>query len=581
MLLLALLLVSQAALASITVLPAALPYGVSRHSCVSSGDSVYCFGGGGLKSGYKDQIVRYDPTTNAVTTISAKLPSGRADLSCAAIGSSIYCFGGEAKANNGADIDEIVRYDVTANMVSTMSAKLPSKTDSLSCVASKGNIYCFGGWSGLSSIIRYNVASDTVTKMSARLPSGTYDLSCSPLGDDIYCFGGQGYMFLYKDWILKYEVQSDKLVVSSAAMPSKVAYLSCASLDDSIYCFGGYGSGRQDQTIRYNATSDAVAMMSDKLPNEPNKHSCTSLDGNIYCFGGDGSYRVPDYGWDSGDLSKIVRYNPENDTATLYVPPPTPSVSATPTPTPTPSPTPTPILPVMRVWVNGEQLILDDVDYYGIRHARNMPANREIKLKIGEPVDIKVEVTSKGDGKIKTMLGDRGMWLDYDTPTYKSSFDVLSGSTDGLGKALVNENVTDGWSKEYMWRIAPNGYRGKYNESIAGLYAYAWSGESIDNKTGAGRDPTAEVVHIATIRFADEQYGGDSVTGKQASNPTLAAISNDTMNSTTTGQISDKQAKAVAPSAASSDNSIFIGAIIALAVIGGIILFLRRAKPQP
>lgn len=181
------------------------------------------------------------------------------------------------------------------------------------------------------------------------------------------------------------------------------------------------------------------------------------------------------------------------------------------TPTPSSSPTPTPIIPVkpeMKVWFNGEQLLLGDADYYGRLSVKNMP---QIRLKIGEPVEVKVEVVSKGAGKVKTMLEDQGTLTEgYGTPR----FDVLSGPTEKLDNAVDVENVTDGWSKVYTWRIAPNG---NVNDSDIALYAFAWSGDIVSTAS-KGKEPTTEVIKIANVHVVGERYSGDSTMAKQPSN---------------------------------------------------------------
>jgi len=85
--------------------------------------------------------------------MSATLPTGRHSLSCAPWGDSIYCFGG----HNGSYLNQIVRYNVTSNTVTTMSATLPTARFSLSCAPWGDSIYCFGGndGTGLNQIVRY------------------------------------------------------------------------------------------------------------------------------------------------------------------------------------------------------------------------------------------------------------------------------------------------------------------------------------------------------------------------------------------------------------------------------------------
>ncbi|MCD4845686.1 MAG: sarcinarray family MAST domain-containing protein, partial [Methanosarcinales archaeon] len=71
-----------------------------------------------------------------------------------------------------------------------------------------------------------------------------------------------------------------------------------------------------------------------------------------------------------------------------------------------------------------------------------------LKLKINEPVEIKVEVTSKIDG------GFIGIILCE--PGVTKSFDVISGPSD-FGKYIIKDDIKSGWVKTYTWTICPNG----------------------------------------------------------------------------------------------------------------------------
>jgi hypothetical protein len=63
-----------------------------------------------------------------------------------------------------------------------------------------------------------------------------------------------------------------------------------------------------------------------------------------------------------------------------------------------------------------------------------------LKLKINEPVEIKVEVTSKIDG------GFIGIILCE--PGVTKSFDVISGPSD-FGKYIIKDDIKSGWVKTY------------------------------------------------------------------------------------------------------------------------------------
>ena len=72
---------------------------------------------------------------------------------------------------------------------------------------------------------------------------------------------------------------------------------------------------------------------------------------------------------------------------------------------------------------------------------------KNTKLKIGEPVDIKVTVTSNVSGHVFVKLTN---------PLVTEPYSVTNGPTI-IGESIDNYDVASGWSKTYIWTIAPNG----------------------------------------------------------------------------------------------------------------------------
>src|SRR3990172_11481437 len=88
---------------------------------------------------------------------------------------------------------------------------------------------------------------------------------------------------------------------------------------------------------------------------------------------------------------------------------------------------------IVRAWFNGENATVETVE--------------GIKLKIGEPVEIKVEVISKIEGNIYVNLYEPGI---------TNGFSVLTGPSME-GKTIANTGVHSGWSETYIWKVFPNG----------------------------------------------------------------------------------------------------------------------------
>ena len=96
------------------------------------------------------------------------------------------------------------------------------------------------------------------------------------------------------------------------------------------------------------------------------------------------------------------------------------------------------------------QICTAEENEYGIVKAwcDNQPARVEgVKIRINEPIEIKVEVTSKIDGFINIVLIEPGV---------THAFSVVSGPSEMSGW-MTESNVNPGWSKNYTWIISPNG----------------------------------------------------------------------------------------------------------------------------
>ncbi|MCD4845279.1 MAG: sarcinarray family MAST domain-containing protein [Methanosarcinales archaeon] len=122
----------------------------------------------------------------------------------------------------------------------------------------------------------------------------------------------------------------------------------------------------------------------------------------------------------------------------------------------------------------------------------NQPATVEgAKLKINEPVEIKVEVTSKVDASfIGLMLKEPGV---------TKSFDVISGPSD-FGEWISKDDIKSGWVKTYTWTICPNG---NWIDGNAPINIIVQFSKEID-------DVLFIRYSIANPHIFDEQYSGSS-----------------------------------------------------------------------
>jgi len=131
---------------------------------------------------------------------------------------------------------------------------------------------------------------------------------------------------------------------------------------------------------------------------------------------------------------------------------------------------------------------------YGIVKSwyNNQPATVEgAKLKINEPVEIRVEVISKIDASfIAVILREPGV---------TKSFDVISGPSD-FGEYISEDDIKSGWVKTYTWTICPNG---NWTDGNAPINIFVQFTKEIGD--------TLKIQYsIANPHIFDEQYSGSS-----------------------------------------------------------------------
>ncbi len=130
-----------------------------------------------------------------------------------------------------------------------------------------------------------------------------------------------------------------------------------------------------------------------------------------------------------------------------------------------------------------------------------------IKLKIGEPSELKVEVISKINGNVYIKLYEPGM---------TNAFEVITGSS-AIGTMIPNSGVSAGWSTTYTWKVAPNGDWKNGNAPLNVFVQFS----KIENGKKKG-EKTIDFT-IANPFILDEQYPGSipsRTTGAAQPSPT-------------------------------------------------------------
>ncbi len=115
-----------------------------------------------------------------------------------------------------------------------------------------------------------------------------------------------------------------------------------------------------------------------------------------------------------------------------------------------------------------------------------------VLLKVGEPVEIKVEVISKINGN---------MFVEIREPGVTMAFNTVNGPSK-IGEFIDNYDIIPGWSKTYTWLVTPNGAWKNGNAPINVFVQFS----KIENGRKKG-DKEIEFT-IANPYILDEQYAG-------------------------------------------------------------------------
>jgi len=115
-----------------------------------------------------------------------------------------------------------------------------------------------------------------------------------------------------------------------------------------------------------------------------------------------------------------------------------------------------------------------------------------IQLKIGEPAEIKVDVTSKINGYISLKLTN---------PLATESYKVISGPCK-IDEWIDVSNIESGWTNTYIWVIEPTG---EWTNGNGPINIFVEFGKTYD-------DDEHYKFTIANPYILDEQYSGPAPT---------------------------------------------------------------------
>jgi len=156
---------------------------------------------------------------------------------------------------------------------------------------------------------------------------------------------------------------------------------------------------------------------------------------------------------------------------------------------------------IILIGLNQDVLAEPEENEYGIVNAwyNGQEATvRNVQLKIGEPVEIKVEVMSKIDGHVN---------VELESPLKTKSYEVVSGPSL-IDESIDNLFIKSGWNETYIWIIKPTGDWTNGNAPINLFVQFTKAYDEYEHVEFT----------IANPYILDEQYSGPAPT-RTASDP--------------------------------------------------------------
>jgi sarcinarray family protein len=142
---------------------------------------------------------------------------------------------------------------------------------------------------------------------------------------------------------------------------------------------------------------------------------------------------------------------------------------------------------IVKAWFNEKNATVETIE--------------DMKLKIGEPVELKIEVVSKINGNVYIKLIE---------PGNTKVFDILNGPSKE-DEWIDNKKIETDWSKTYIWTMTPNS---AWKNGNAPINIFVQFNKIVNGKL---KDDKKIQFTIANPYILDEQYSGAVSTPKPIS----------------------------------------------------------------
>ena len=281
--------------------------GVLGLSCVASSGTAYCIGGEDAASHPSDSVYHAPLTSSGIgnwTASQSPYPEPIMFTSCVGYSGYVYCVGG---THTGTGNDTSSSYFAPASNGGlgkwTGTSPYPVTTDSQSCVAASGQVYCVGGQNETSGSSSSQTDSNSVWYASlspsgigtwsrtTAYPGGVFFPECSTQGGYVYCVGGQSKSGTVVSSAYYASVSANGLGQWTPTSPYPVGTTaqSCAASSTVLYCVGGLVTGGSATgNLYYAGLSPAGIGSWQQGGGYPTglATECISSSEYLYCIGG-------------------------------------------------------------------------------------------------------------------------------------------------------------------------------------------------------------------------------------------------------------------------------------------------------
>lgn len=246
---------------------------------------LYIIGGEASNNTVTDQVVRYDLDANVWVPFSAK-PTAVSSVQAAVIGNRIYVPGGRLASGESTDVFEA--YDPQRDRWTSL-APLPAPRSGYMLAALEGKLYLFGGWDGQAyrgEVWQYSPDEDVWSEQTP-MPTARAFGGAAAIGGQIYIIGGEnatGRLNVNESYTPADDTGADRPWSVKAPIPAPRSKMATAAINALIFVLSG--AETEGSSLLYNSSTDQWQTIATPLSATIQGLRARAVGNNLYIFGG-------------------------------------------------------------------------------------------------------------------------------------------------------------------------------------------------------------------------------------------------------------------------------------------------------